>query len=1373
VLLSQDVRIVRHTENKNKNKEVLSPQQCFKQGFYDGFQWSSAMNITQTQRCIACGERWRDMIMHGFKSGVIPTEIVSDLMFSSKSCNDSLFDVFLLKQTGTVISNRTKNNDLVTTKVRALYNHITNILKSHSEFYKHATAFDVFRRYVSQYTQMIYCYSENVNKITLQSNPKDVHEHIQKLILFGEQFKVAVELNDSVPTNIKELIDSKNFQQRSDRNPPLFLSLTIDILKKHSNGFITSEHIQQNNMKELAHQVITYLVDMNTNNVPITHIRKSKRIQKSFEAKKKKIQQKDSNDVPSKKENEKQTTHNSQKDKSNKKRKTSTGKDQSPTSQSRKPQNKRKKISNKPNCNGQPFKCNGQPSLHKINSNRTKRLNKTTTNMQSYRKDSSAYISHQKALLHQKQTKENERKQALELAKQKISNGTCTVRTTFDPKFLVSDSDIQDISLTTVWEKWVNSDGVIVKGPDEDENGNKYTISIPRDEYETEDKDIWMAELGYCPAGKRYVYGLDHLHLNAHCVVPWEITKKLMEPILLPSTTSPITKLVTMGAGGQFSSIGDRHEAGAVLYDCESNHKLHSEIFSNVEFNYREVADLILQHNINNSNTESKKKTHRDTIRGHIGFDGGFNTQNWHPAKVTQATDNTAVGARPDMIHLNSDTVPLYVAAGDLLHRCSIFLRELMRKKGDPPPLSDPLRRSLFAELLKEATCAPGYVDFEAFTWALLRLGKTGKDGKAEWFKVQTNPTSNDELDENGDLIIMVGKRHTDGPNDGREPGTVVYSITFHHTDGYVYRLSLICYSRKCCGDYLSTEHSFYEPMYQTTKQYFEERNGGMHFFEMSLQPTMVKPSHRVKSYNLNYKGDVLHKQCAGAEWQVALCGQDKSMLGELAEPITFETLPYFSSSKPWYKDINQQQLADKLAKIHNGFIGFTHAELNNLPLKEAEAAVAYLTETFFTGKTNEGNENNGDSFSMLLFTIRELMNRNAYMSSYASTICHFCIKYDLPRFVKEELVICAAACPSPVTFRSVFNAWDSAPKKLDAYLSAGGISLTDLLSNQEKEKSEGHIIMAFLHTCQCFTCLPTTGPYARQQSCHNFPGMSNQKIVDQENAPWLKHSGLFSCESQENIKDQIEKLRHCIHALHKGDYHTLQTNDLPHAIGGPVSSTNLKTLIVLTGLHLPNPDIDDQRTHYDIKEAWSVQEAKWAKVNPDSNYAKNFLKDITPKGCKNWFDKGIVEPRLPTGNWSRAMKCTSERFLSDIRTKDLKQGIYMEDHQRNDLFDRQNDIDNILYALYDDHLRDDLFDRENDIENTLCALYRNTPRSDVFFFGQDLFNITGCDVMVKMWNTDKWIPIRSYFDALQSRYHTHISSIPYKQARNAASRHK
>jgi len=1411
VLLCQDIRLVPvYRKGKGRVKHPSSHEFC-KRGFYDGFQWSSALGSTPAQRCIACGERWRDMVIHGFKSGLIESSIISELMFSCTQGNQtSVFDVFLLKETGTVISADKRGRDQLCAKVKVLYDRIIQILNNHEQFCTSEMGFHIYRRYVRCYIKMLQMYSSNVKQITVDSDSKEVHKQILKLVCIGEHFHCILQSDNLALSSVKEIINiHKVDKSNPSRYVPVFLSIALDILKKVCPSFQFSGNINVEgaDMKSLAQDVITHLATKETNDVGKGDKRRSKRIQKRMEAQKQaslgsspSIQEPsgsvasardgitDSSDSDDEDENEEEdeeeekgsTCLSSRRYRKRKKKDGVCGSLGIVTPERPK---KRKKTSHK------KMKANRQSRSFRIGTFRQRRRNKKTICQQKYRQNSSRYISHQAALLKRKDAESAAKEKALKEAKASIEGGSCSVREIFDRKYLVSDDDIEKLSLTTVWEKWVNEDGKIVKGPDEDKYGVKCLTSIPRDKYSTEGRDIRMAELGYCPAGKLYVYGLDHLHVNSHCVVPWEITEQLVKPILLPSTTSPITKLVTMGPGGQFSRIGDRQEAGAVLYDSEKDHKLYTEIFDDVEFNYREVTELILQYNKDNppkkksssgkgknppekktpqgrgkkgKKTSPKKKesnkekeTHLDETRGHIGFDGGFNVKNYHEAKDTQADDPDAVGAKPNLIRDTKETIPLYIAAGDLLHRCSIFSRKLMKKKGDPVPLSDRFRRSLFADILKEKTCAPGFVDFEAFTWALLRLGKTDFDenGKrrTKWFKVNTDSTTYDKegVDENGDPVIMVGKLHVDGPNDGREPGTVVFSITFHHSDGYVYRLSLICYTRKCCGDYLTTETSVYEPMYLCTKQYFEDRNGGMHFYEMSLHDTMVKPSHKVKAFNLDSDGKSLPNVCAGAEWQIASFVGNKSNHDQPAEPIVFENLPYFSSAKGWYKDSTQEKLAERLAKKHSAFAKFTPVEINKLKVEEANATAAYLTKSFYTGTTSQTESSKDDPFSLWCFTVRELMNRNAYMSAYASTICHFCMKYNLSRNVKEELVLCAAACPSPVTFRAVFHAWESKSKRLVHYLQCKGITLSKLLSDSDDNREEGDIIMAFLHTCQCFLCLPTTGPYARQQSSHSFPGRSNEKEVDQDQFPWLSIAGLYITESREKIMEDIEKVRNCVRALHIGEFYNIPSTDLPQGIRGPVSSTNLKTLIVLTGLHLPDPTVNDGRPDYDDKESWAIQEAKWAEVNHDSNYASKFLNDCTPKGLKNWFDQHETKERHVTGNWCRAFKACTERFFADMKEKERQEGICIDE----------------------DHLRDDLLDREGDIENPLCAIYRNTPRSDVFFYGQDLFNITGCDVLVKMWETDEWIPLRQYFDQLETMYSTHINTAQYKRAKNAGRR--
>lgn len=83
------------------------------------------------------------MIMYDFKSGVITCAIVSDLMFSSAmGSNPSLFDAFLLKETGTVISTcRIRKNNLLVAKGKPMSIHIASILNDHPQFCQHVLGF--------------------------------------------------------------------------------------------------------------------------------------------------------------------------------------------------------------------------------------------------------------------------------------------------------------------------------------------------------------------------------------------------------------------------------------------------------------------------------------------------------------------------------------------------------------------------------------------------------------------------------------------------------------------------------------------------------------------------------------------------------------------------------------------------------------------------------------------------------------------------------------------------------------------------------------------------------------------------------------------------------------------------------------------------------------------------------------------------------------------------------------------------------------------------------------------------------------------------------------------------------------------------------
>ena len=393
-------------------------------------------------------------------------------------------------------------------------------------------------------------------------------------------------------------------------------------------------------------------------------------------------------------------------------------------------------------------------------------------------------------------------------------------------------------------------------------------------------------------------------------------------------------------------------------------------------------------------------------------------------------------------------------------------------------------------------------------------------------------------------------------------------------------------------------------------------------------------------------------------------------------------------------------------------------SELDGVPVADAVASRKFLCRLFFTGKKKPTDEETTTSFSLRCIAFREMANRCGYMSPYASTIMHFVVKYDKPRSAKEELVLCGSASNSPVAFRAVFQAWERKDRRLIHYLGQFNITIEQILYKNVHQP--GFYVAAFVHTCQCYLVRPDTGPYQRAQPAHCFPGLDKDtKVVDRNDHEWLDHAGVYAVRTPEYMADQMDKFRDGVCQMQSGNFFQMNSSDLPYAVGGHISRMNFKALVVMTGLHLAAQG-EEEREDYDEFEIFAVQEAKNACANAGSNYAKKF-----PEVCP--IPAGEVEVK---GTWERAFKACSERMFSDLKLRDAEAGTEKDDHEY-----------------------DDMLDRESDPENTLCAVFRSNERSDVHFVGEDLFNITGVLGKVKMWDTDDWMPFREYEQRLEELY--------------------
>ena len=104
-------------------------------------------------------------------------------MFScTQGHQKSVFDVFHLRETVAVIPT-SKRGDQLYAKVKGLYDHITSILNSHEQF---CTSKMGFMNSAKCYIKMLHMYSVNVKQIIIDSDPKEVHNQMLKLVCIGE-----------------------------------------------------------------------------------------------------------------------------------------------------------------------------------------------------------------------------------------------------------------------------------------------------------------------------------------------------------------------------------------------------------------------------------------------------------------------------------------------------------------------------------------------------------------------------------------------------------------------------------------------------------------------------------------------------------------------------------------------------------------------------------------------------------------------------------------------------------------------------------------------------------------------------------------------------------------------------------------------------------------------------------------------------------------------------------------------------------------------------------------------------------------------------------------------------------------------------------
>ena len=194
-------------------------------------------------------------------------------------------------------------------------------------------------------------------------------------------------------------------------------------------------------------------------------------------------------------------------------------------------------------------------------------------------------------------------------------------------------------------------------------------------------------------------------------------------------------------------------------------------------------------------------KRNKVGARNNLRFDGGFTDH----APDIDRSQGTLMGSRK----LQNVKEPyFYTAAGKLLEAIDAAIVKL-GGKDECRPFPDPLRRVFSKHLAKQCgLSASSPLCTEAFSWCLSKIGPV--------------PLAGEDLD--GSSFEHVARRHCDRKNDHRGGYNISGSLSFVVVyESFVYRLSLVAYTRKILGNIIAREFGVAQGIYESCQKYHQE----------------------------------------------------------------------------------------------------------------------------------------------------------------------------------------------------------------------------------------------------------------------------------------------------------------------------------------------------------------------------------------------------------------------------------------------------------------------------------------------------------------------------------------------------------------------
>ena len=567
-----------------------------------------------------------------------------------------------------------------------------------------------------------------------------------------------------------------------------------------------------------------------------------------------------------------------------------------------------------------------------------------------------------------------------------------------------------------VVEVFRNADGSIIEGELKDKKTGKLH-EVGGDYVDR------LSEAYIVPTSAAYMYCFKHARLCPHFLLTSDEVKKYVQKLLAhgdvsirkPGSWQHNHGPVEIVSGGTLEKeLGEGKHRNSMFTFFSHTTKPYLEFCNVREMHF--PLDAWMRY-FDEKEAKSKKKgdKEQEKLRGlRFPFDAGWGRNGVHERRsATQKKGKEYVCAQPTLINTNTilqvgeEEVNAYETFQEPLDALASIAEKYIRDANGDPLYNDEFRDDIFGKPLREKT-------------------KCKKRGSEAFTFVRQKVNPKHLVDLGHVTSERLTKRHLDGPDSGEEGYNVTCILSFHVVhNGYVYRVTLIAYTRQSCADWID-RNNYSRYLRQALRDYKLEHNGLVSYQDFGLRDDMSEYRVRsVGSYDLHHYNVFIPPRAALTD----------SFYDRYRENRTFEkNYPIAEEEEPWTT--------------------FDWEHFESAPADYSLRWVDY-------------HWNNKFQPPVKMIAVTEFINRFAYVSSYSHVMNTFFLNNRPSYDQRISILYFALLSTSPCLFSFILD-------RLDERLNQSSIkTLTAVqLFRKCQQISDDHGFQSFI-----------AGPYGRYRS--------------------------------------------------------------------------------------------------------------------------------------------------------------------------------------------------------------------------------------------------------------------------------------------------